>query len=130
MGKSFQIKESLELSQQLYVMSSMMEVYFAQNQDPEYLNAIERDMLAYIDKCDKRMLGSFSTLKGHIGAYKAKPMERIDKSVHEKSVGALIDSLNNGEESAMRAAVRSALHVSTKKAEYYLSDDGNVYVKA
>lgn len=128
--KSFQIKESLELSQQLYVMSSMMEVYFAQNQDPEYLNTIERNMLAYIDKCDKRMLGSFSILKGHIGAYKAKPMERIDKSVHEKRVGVLIDSLNNGEESAMRAAVRSALYDATKKAEYYLSGDGNVYVKA
>ena len=44
--KSFQIEESLKLSQQLYVMSSKMEVYFAQNQDAEYLNAIERDVLA------------------------------------------------------------------------------------
>ncbi len=107
-----------------------MEVYFAQNQDSEYLNAIKRDMLAYIDKCDKRILGSFSTLKGHIGTYKAKPMERVDKSVHEKRVGALIDSLNNGEESVMRATVVFALHDSAKKAEYYLSSDGNVYVKA
>lgn len=128
--KSFQIEESLKLSQQLYVMSSMMEVYFAQNQDAEYLNAIERDVLAYIDKCDKRMLGSFSILKAHIDAYKARPMERIDKSVHEEKVGALIDSLNHGEESAMRAAVRLALHGVAKKAEYYLSGDGNVYMKA
>lgn len=128
--KSFQIKESLELSQQLYVMSSMMEVYFAQNQNPEYICAIERDMLAYIDKCDKRMLGSFSILKGHIVSYKAKPMEKIDKSIDEKNVSKLIDSLNNGEESAMRAAVRSALHSTTEKTEYYLNSDGNIYVKA
>lgn len=128
--KSFQIKESLELSQQLFVMSSMMEVYFAQNQDPEYLDSIEKDMLAYIDKCDKRMLGSFSALKGAINGYKARPMEKIDKSVCEKRVSNLVDSLNGGEEAEMRKAVRSALHASAKKAEYYLSQEGEVFIKA
>lgn len=128
--KSFQIKECLEFSQQLFVMSSMMEVYFAQNQDTEYLNSIEKDMLAYIDKCDKRILGSFSALKGIINGYKARPMEKIDKSICEKQVGNLVDSLNNGEESEMRKAVRSALHDSTKKAEYYLNNVGEVYIRA
>jgi len=107
-----------------------MEVYFAQNQDTEYLNSIEKDMLAYIDKCDKRILGSFSALKGIINGYKARPMEKIDKSICEKQVGNLVDSLNNGEESEMRKAVRSALHDSTKKAEYYLNNVGEVYIRA
>ena len=128
--KSFQVKECLELSQQLFVMSSMMEVYFAQNQDTEYLDVIEKDMLAYIDKCDKRMLGSLSALKGIISGYKARPMEKIDKSVCEKQVGNLVDSLNSGEESDMRKAVRSALHASTKKTEYYLDQEGEVFVNA
>lgn len=127
--KAFQIKECLELSQQLFVMSSMMEVYFAQNQDTEYLHSIEKDMLAYIDKCDKRMLGSFSALKGIISGYKTKPMEKIDKAVCEKRVGNLVDSLNSGEESEMRKVVRSTLHASTKKEEYYLNNAGEVYIK-
>lgn len=127
--KSFQIKECLELSQQLFVMSSMMEVYFSQNQDREYLDSIEKDMLAYIDKCDKRMLGSFSALKGIIGGYKARPMEKIDKSFCEKQVGNLVDSLNGGEESDMRKSVRSALNASTKKSEYYLDNMGEVYIR-
>lgn len=126
--KSFQIKECLELSQQLFVMSSMMEVYFSQNQDNEYLDSIEKDMLAYIDKCDKRMLGNFSALKGIISGYKARPMEKIDKSVCEKQVGNLVDSLNSGEESDMRKSVRSALHASTKKSEYYLNSTGEIYI--
>lgn len=126
--KSFQIKECLELSQQLFVMSSMMEVYFSQNQDSEYLDSIEKDMLAYIDKCDKRMLGNFSALKGIISGYKARPMEKIDKSVCEKQVGNLVDSLNSGEESDMRKSVRSALHASTKKSEYYLNSTGEIYI--
>lgn len=127
--KTFLIKESLELSQQLFVMSSIMEVYFAQNQDSEYLKSIEKDILAYIDKCDKRMLGSFSTLKGMINGYKPRPMEKINKSTSKKQVTALVDSLNSGEESEMRKAVRSALCVSTKSAEYYLNSNGEMYVK-
>lgn len=91
--KTFLIKESLERSQQLFVMSSIMKVYFAQNQDSEYLKSIEKDMLAYIDKCDKRMLGSFSTLKGMINGYKVRPMEKIDKSTCEKQVVNLVDFL-------------------------------------
>lgn len=110
-------------------MSSIMEVYFAQNQDSEYLRSIEKDMLAYIDKCDKRMLGSFSTLKGMINGYKPRPMEKIDKSTCENQVANLVDSLNSGEESEMRKAVRSALCVSTKSAEYYLNSNGKMYVK-
>ncbi len=50
-----------------------MEVHFAQNQDTEYLDFIEEDMLTYIDKCAKRMLGSFSALKVVISGYKARP---------------------------------------------------------
>ena len=44
-------------------------------------------------------------------------MEKIDKSVCEKQVGNLVDSMNSGEESDMRKSVRSALHASTKKSE-------------
>ena len=127
-GKAFQIKESLELSQQLYVMSSMMEAYYAQNLDPEYLKALEGDMLIYIDKCDKRLLASFSTLRGHIGGYKAKPMEKVDKTVQDQQIGQLIDRLNDGEESDMRKTVRSVLHAASKPAEFYLTNQG-VYVK-
>lgn len=57
----------------LWLMSSMMEVHFAQNQDTEYLDFIEEGMLTYIHKCDKRMLGSFSALKVVISGYKARP---------------------------------------------------------
>lgn len=129
MENAFHIKECLELSQQLYVMSNIMEVYFAQNQDSEYLSAVEKDMLAYINKCDKRMLESFGTLKGSISAYKAKPMEKVDNSGDEKRVKDLLDSLNNGEETAVCKAVRCSLNAFSAKTEYYFNYDGNVYIK-
>lgn len=127
--KSFQIKESLEFSQQLYIMSSIMEVYFAQNQDAKYLDFVEQDIFAYIDKCGKRILGSFSVLKGKIGAYKPKRMEKIDKSAEEKRVSAVIASLNNETNSSVRTAVHTALQAAAKETEYYLDKDGEIYTK-
>ena len=128
-NKAFQIRESLELSMQLYIMSSMMEVYFSQNQDNSYMHSLETDMTAYLDKCEKRMLSSFSVLNRRMVDYKAKPMEKIDKSVHTEKIGRLIDSLNSGEESTMRKSLRTALHAATRKSEYYLAADGNMYAK-
>jgi len=128
--KAFQIKESLILSQQLFIMSSILEVYFAQNYDAEYLDFIEKNLIAYIDKCDKRMLGNFGVLKGIIHNYKARPMEKIEKSSLEKKVNHLIDSLANGEESDIRKVICSSLHAATKNTEYYIDNNGDVYISA
>lgn len=128
--KALQIRESLSLSQQLYVMSSMMEVFYSQNLDSAYLDCLEHSMLAYIDKCDKRMLGSFSKLDGQVNAYKPKPMEKVDKTEAEKKIHTVVDGLNNGEESKLRKSVRASLHSMDQSAEYYLAPNGNVYVKA
>lgn len=126
---AFQIKESLELSIQLYGLSSVLETYFSENYDAEFVKYIDREMTAYIDKCEKRMLSSFSVLKKHISDYKGRLLEKIDKAQYEKEVGDLIDSLNNGEESAMRKSLRKALRSVSKAKEYYITGDGNVYLK-
>ena len=129
-GKAFQLRESLNLSEQLFIMSSMLEAYYAQNLEAGYLSALESDMLSYIDKCDKRTLASFSTLKGQIAGYKAKPMEKVDKSTPDTRITSVIDALNNGAESSTRKAVRTALHAASKPAEYYLTQEGKIYIKA
>jgi len=131
-NKAFQIRESLEFSLQLYTMSSLLEVYYAQNHDHDYMQYLESDMSLYIDKCEKRILTSFSILNRRFGEYKANPIEKlgkIEKTAHENRMSALIESLNSGEESAMRKSLRTALHASRQKAEYYLSNDGSLYTK-
>lgn len=128
--KSLQIKECLSLSQQLYVMSSIMEIFYAQNMDSSYLKYIEKDILLFIDKCDKRMLASFSTLKGLLDGYKGNPLEKVDKSKCEPVIEHIINDLNDGEESSMRKAVRTALHAPEKKTEYFINNSGEVYLRA
>lgn len=128
--KCFQIKDCLKLSQQLFVMSSIMEVFFAQNQDKEYLSAIEKDIVTYIDKCDKRILTCFAALKGNIKYLKVWPLEKQKKYGIEKQINTLVDSLNNGEESDMRESVRLALYAHSKITEYYVDKNGSVYIAA
>ena len=129
-GKAFQIKESLELSMQLYGMSSVLEIYYAQNHEQGYIKYIETEISSYIDKCEKRMLSSFSVLSKCISDHKGRFWGKLDKSSYEKSVGELIDSLNTGEESMLRKSLRSVLQAATQTKEFYLKNDGTVYIKA
>ena len=129
-AKALQTQESLAVSQQLYAISGIMEAYYAQNQDKEYLQILENEMVAYMDKCDKRTLSSLSKLEGQINAYKPKPMEKIDKAVAEEQIHKITDKLNGEAESAQRKAVRDALHMAERPAEYYFSGQGGIYVKS
>jgi len=127
--KAFQIKESLEFSMQLYGMSSLLEVYYAQNHDAEYLKYVENDISVYIDKCEKRMLSSFSGLKVLVDSAKGILLKKIEKSIITKQIDEFVDFLNRGEESELRRSLRSALNATTQEAEYYLTADGTVYLK-
>ena len=124
---AFQIQESLVLSIQLYVMSSLLESYYAQNDAHEYIQYLENEMLFYMDKCEKRILSSFSVLDHRLQECKTKRSKENDKAVYEAKVTELIYSLNSGEESSLRKAVRNTLHASSKSQEYYLDLDGTLY---
>lgn len=124
---AFQIQESLLLSVQLYVMSSLLELYYAQNDVDEYIQYLENEMLAYLDKCEKRILSSFSVLYHRLQECKTKRSQEDDKVTCEAKVAELIDLLNSGEESALRKSVRNAIYASTKNQEYYLDADGTLY---
>lgn len=128
-NNAFQIKESLELSIQLYGMSSVLETYFAQNHDVEFIKYVEQEVTSYIDKCEKRILSSFSALKKHLNDYKGKLLEKVDKSQYEKTVGEFVDSLYNGEESTIRKSLRKTLQEASSVKEYYVSEEGEVYLK-
>lgn len=127
--KAFQIKESLEFSMQLYGMSSLLEVYYSQNRDPDYLKYVENDISVYIDKCEKRMLGIFSALKVLIDSTKGTLLKKLDKPAIAKQVEEFVESLNQGEESEMRRSLRTALNTAAQRAEYYMTSDGTIYLK-
>lgn len=127
--EAFRIKECLQLAIQLYSMSNILEVYYSQNVDVTYLNYVEKDILTYIDKCEKRMLSDFSAIQMRVANYKGGPLKKIDKSVYEKQVNDIVDLLGSGEELIKRKPIQSVLQSYQKESIYYLDKEGGVYLQ-
>jgi len=71
-------QESFECAKQLLAMSGVLEVYYSQNSDTEYLGAMKDELCAYIDLCDKCTTGYIHVLESTI---KARPIvDRASKS--------------------------------------------------
>ena len=129
MNKAFQICDSLELSRQLHIMSGLMEAYYAQNMDEDYIHYLEEEMKVFVDKCDKRILVSLSHLRARISDYKKPSLKKIDKTINENKISDIIDSLNNGKESALCKTIHAALHAPEQTKEIYIQKNGVIYLK-
>lgn len=126
--RTLQIKDSLDLSMQLFIMSSLLEVYYAENYDSRYLQYLEKEITAYLEKCEKRMISGFSALSMRIGEHKGKLWEKVDTQEYKQRVDILLESLHNNEETPMKEIVHSALEKISQEEEYYVHD-GEVYLK-
>ena len=127
--KIFQIKDCLELSIQLYSMSSLLEIYYSQNYDTGYISNVEAEAGTYIGQCETRMLCSFSQLSTHIQNFKEGPLKKFDKPALEKKVNLVVDSFSRGTESEILKSIRSVMHASEAKAEYYVNSNGDLYLR-
>lgn len=127
--KACSIQESLELSLQLSVMSSVLEVYYSRNYDPEFLKYLENDISLYIDKCDKFVLGAFSKLYERVENYKPLPTKKVNKEELLDKLTNVIEPLQNGEGSSLKMSLHKSLHASEQRKQLYISDNGNIYIK-
>ncbi len=127
--EALQIKDSLELSMQLYVMSCIMEVYYSRNFDKSYLDYLKETAAFYINKCEKRILSDFSQLSAKVDSFKDLPMKKINTQPLKEKFGKVITSLNKGEESPMLQNLGTVLSFADRNNEYYLNRKGEVYIK-
>lgn len=127
----YQIKDCLELSIQLYVMSGLLEIYYAQNYDRKYINYIEKEMCNYIGKSENRILSNFSKLQVIVSNAKAANFKNKHKHIVKDQVDKTVESLKNAGISSMCKSLQSALNLAAKnkKTEYYLRRNGDVYSK-
>lgn len=128
-NKAFRIKDCLQLSVQLYCMSNVLEVFYSQNMEPDYINYVEKDILAYIDKCEKRLLSSFSAIEMYVINFKGNLLKKINKSIYEKQVGEYVELLGSGKEFIERKPLQSVLQSCLQKQVCYLDKEGEVYLK-
>lgn len=121
--KAIQIEDSLSLALQLCVMSIILEINYSQNFNKEYLKYIEDDMSLYIDKCEKTIIGLFNKLQAFIPNGK-----RYDKDALHSEVDKVLEKYGGGE-SELTKSLRSGVRTSNEPAVYYLSPNGDIYIK-
>lgn len=133
-NNSLQIKESLDLSLQLFIISSIMEVFYSQNFDKDYLSSVIDFATFYINKCEKRILSDFSKLKVYLNENKSNLIKNVvnkQNTENDDKVEAIINSLNNGNNSPLLESLISSLNFydRTDSVNYYLDNTGDVYIK-
>lgn len=131
-AKAFKAKDSLELSVQLCAVSNILEVYYAENYDANYIQYVENDLETYLDKLEKHLLGSFAAIGQMIQARSAKGLMKkpVDDSTKDEVVQT-VEVLKNGggDIPFMRSTFHDALAAPMKKQTFCVSNDGSLYLK-
>lgn len=127
--KAIQINKCLELSMQLYLMSTVLEVYYAQNYDPEYISYIENDICTYIKSCNKDIFGDFNHLQAKLPKAKVKLIgKKVNIEKLESDINDAIEHSRNIDESEIFESLHSVLKAPSEEKEYYIKDD-IIYLK-
>lgn len=129
LDKAFLIKDSLELSVQLYMVGSLLEVYYSENYDSDYLSYVEKDILGYVDKLEKHLLGNFAAIMQMIQVNDAKKIKKEVDQKQKKDIFKIVDSLKSSENSESRNFLHEALTVQTRPQKFYVETDGTLYLK-
>lgn len=121
-----EIEERLDFALQLYIMSSLMEVCYAQNYERKYIGNIKTYVEEYVHACTKKMWEGYSTMKGYLGEPKNN---RKDKETYKeclKVVGIKIGSVDKKYQDMCDRAYE-VLEKSTQEAEYYIKKERDKY---
>ncbi len=132
--KSFDLKDVIDLTMNLYVTSNLLEVYYSQNFDKEYLSYVEKDISLYLNKYERMMLSSFDSLRKRVNDTKDHPIHALnwvlqDRNETLEKIKEIAEPLKNGGESEFRKFLSDSLKMPTQKKEYYINAKGEVYVK-
>jgi len=129
LDKACRVKECLELSIQLYVMNMLLEVYYAENFDSEYLKYIENEATMYISKCEKRILSKFSELRILIAKHKDTLLKKLDQDALLEKINDVMAAYEDGSESEISKTLHKYLEFPKTPTDYYISSLGDVYMK-
>lgn len=127
--KMVRTKDCLDLSLQLYTMSNLLEVYYSENYDPNYISFVQSEASVYIGKCEKRLLNCFGQLQHLLAGAKEGLFAKVNKAEYVQQIDAIVAELEASSSSPLQTTLQSALSETTKEKQYYLSREGEVYLK-
>lgn len=128
-NKAFQTRQCLDLSTQLYIMGNLLEVFCSQNYDSGYIKYVESDVINYISKCDKQLLGDFHALYVNVDKFK-KFGVKVDLMPLLEKVNKAIDEIDSDDKKELKKELRASLYSAEKASEYCVSTNGTVWLKS
>lgn len=130
-----QAKQTLDLAMQLYVMSSVMEVYYAQNWSKRYLENSHNDMEQVLTSSKNRIVRSLSAFERSVqDAHKdvkviGVSISKGGYSEFESELFKTVDELSHQTDLPLLALADAALQSPKKETELYMTADGDLYQK-
>lgn len=137
-SKALKLEDCLDLSAQLYVLSGIMESYYSQNFDEEYISRVEKEMSIYIDKTEKNILKGFSALDKAIDTENSRRDANVVSKMfgggrvnegYKQNVGKIVAQFSEGGESELTKTLHSAFHCLEQPVKVYIKSDGEAYME-
>lgn len=119
--------ENLEMSLQLYCMSSFMEAYYARNFENTYVQYVEDNIKSYVENCSKTERSTFDKLEAYFISQNVANSQKQNLQDCKKDLIEKKKSIDDRETTMKKLS--DVLKSANKSAEYYIKMDGNVYYK-
>lgn len=126
--KMVRTKECLDLSLQLYTMSSLLEVYYSENYDSKYISFVQSETTDYIGKCERKELNCFGQLQHLLAAAKDGLFIKVNKNEYIQQIDAIVAALETTTPSQLQTDLYAALSEINEKKQYYINQGGEVYL--
>ena len=124
------LARSADMSVQLFLVTTLLEVYYAQNSDKDYLNYMRNSIDSIIEKADKRMLSSLTTFSTNVENHKKGIAQKaMDKNKMLPSIENRINEIKNTPAKEKFIDIRNVLDTYDASTEYIIDIDGNAYHK-
>lgn len=130
-----QTEECLDFALELYLMSSLMEVYYAENYEKKYIEYIKKDIEEYVSSCNEQRLLGYGNLRGKFDncTVKAKDKDKQQECKMELEESIKLLKPKYRELCDRLYKVLDVSNLTTHKAEYYYlkeeNENYNVYYK-
>ncbi len=129
------IKTSIEYACQLYELSVLLEMYYSESYDEEYIKNVEKSLIAYTNRVERCIISSFSAIQEKIKALNMFNLfGRIEDQGKDKkellsSIDESLKNYTNEKDSQIRTSFQKMI-ACLKQTEFFYDCNGQIYVKA
>lgn len=122
------IENNFNLSLQLYLMSVLMEVYYARNYETDYINYLKDDVDGYIANYSDKFRENYQDLKNHLEHSKGSSKNMQELEERKQRIEDIREEFKE-KCTTICEHLFSDLHTATQSVKYYLKANGDVYYK-